>query len=310
MMLRCTALTLRLAARANCWTLLGLLTFATAGCANQQNITNPFTTADRVPPPQTRIPTAATGQPYYQGGVAPTIPAAPVSPAGVPAATVPQSTFAPGAFPQSSAPPAVPTPAIVASNEQAIGVPTDDSALRLASTPPPAPPSPMVQQQQFAAAPTSAAPVASATPAGQQAVVVQAAANQPALARPMRVTLTPANQQFAAVTQPSQTHFSPVGAAGDGLPWVSGSAPRAASPLTVAPQPVQPAAYLAAAPRVRLPGYPAPQQTFVMPATTNQPIGRVQITELPRTPITPPAAVPAATSPDGFRPRQSAGPTF
>jgi hypothetical protein len=130
---------------------------ALAGCRNQTaGITNPFVTADRVPPPQTRVLAPGTAQPFYPGdpmpGAAPAgtpVIGSPVAtpgfatpgfvpptntptyaPAGA-AGTSPALTTPPGGWggafpPQSSVTPTGPTPG------ETVSVPGDPQGLRFA----------------------------------------------------------------------------------------------------------------------------------------------------------------------------------
>ncbi|MEM9186484.1 MAG: hypothetical protein AAGB00_08330 [Planctomycetota bacterium] len=308
-----------------------MLSAAASGCANRQGVSNPFTTADRVPPPDTRVPVGgAVAQPYYQGQPLQPAPGGgvPLQPAAPPAFGQPGfGAPAPGFAPQgSSPPPAAPAEAAFASNEPMVSVPTDGASLRLAAapravaaprvvaTPTPTALAAAPVQQFIASAPTQPTTFAATRSDAAPATFTSPAFAPPASARPMPVTLSPTGARttsatLASVTQPEQTDFSP--AASSHLPWVSGSAPRSAAS---APSGVQPAAYLAPAPRVRLPGYPSPRQTFVAPQGALAPTGRVQITELPPGPATAPPATSRPASSDGFRPRttfrQAARPEF
>lgn len=283
--------------------LLAALGMMGSGCANQQGAANPFLTADRVPPPQTRLAPAA-GQPYYQGDVTPILPG--YAPQGAAPGYMPAPTLS--AAPQPAPPATFATNNAAASNEAVVSIPEDDAALRFAYTPPPAPaaPQPFVQAQVTPMQPSySAAPVSPTTFIQPQNTFANA---QPQAAGsthgPMQVTLAPVNAPAMAVTQPAGTNFAAAATSGDNLPWVSGSAPRSAA---VAPQGVQQAAYIAAAPRVRLPGYPTPQQTFVAPQQMSPTTSGVQITEMPV--VTTPQPSTSGSS-DGFRPRSSARSTL
>lgn len=76
------------------------------GCKNQTApITNPFLTADRVPPPATRMPAPGTAAPYYPGDPLAGAVTSPPAMIGAPAAiSPPATTFAPG--PATAMPPA------------------------------------------------------------------------------------------------------------------------------------------------------------------------------------------------------------
>ncbi len=285
--------------------LLGLSLFgvlASAGCTNRQGAPSPFLTADRVPPPSTRALPPGAAQPYYQGdplpvmqgGASVTPSAFPAGPQALAATSFPanppaQSTLAP-TLPVSQ--PVMSRPRVTQASytEAAIAVPSDDSALRFAPA------------TTFAPQPTFVAQAAPATAEANRAVAIPTSQPFAAERAPVGVTLTP--------TSATAPIFSAEVPSADGLPWVSGSAPR--GPVIVAsnsaPRPTssQLVPVAAPAPRVRLPGYPAPQQTFVTPAAGGSPTGQVRITELP----TGPAYLPtqSATQPpasDGFRSRSS-----
>ncbi len=101
------------------------------GCtSNQPIIPNPFTTADRVPPPVLQAPAPGAAQPYYQGGAQPAPAFQPGAP-GQPAPTFqPQSTPIPGQPISSNNQSRSST---IASRGEAIAIPTDRSALRFAA---------------------------------------------------------------------------------------------------------------------------------------------------------------------------------
>ena len=135
--------------------------------------------------------------------------------------------------------------------------------------------------------------------------------------------MPPAMNAASLPNEPNLSPFTDATRTADGLPWISGTAPRTATPAanmasvnlpeprSMAPvnaQPMPSAAPLVAlspAPRIRLPGYPPPltfatQPVRVAQAPTN--IGAVQITELPS--IQPATATqPTPAVGDGFRAR-------
>ena len=287
------------------------ITLMMAGCANQQGISNPFTTADRVPPPTTRALAPGSGQPYYQGDPLP-----PMPPTGQQLRSAPV-TFAAAPQPATVEPP-TPSQGVVqvAHNEPAVAIPTDSSDLRLAYVPPAPPtPAPVAQPRPIQPQRTVAA-----APAAREVVAIPAARQVAAEPRPVQLAVVNApGANRPGLSQPSLPQFSESARSADGLPWVSGSAPRSA------PQPVQVVAapvvspnvapsglvrVASAAPRVRLPGYPAPQQTFVTPATAgpvaSPAMGRVQITELPPQTYMQPSPRPSSSNPtDGFRARET-----
>lgn len=287
---------------------------AATGCWNRQAPVNPFLSADRVPCPGTRAIPPGAVQPYYDGAPAPALPpgtivpqtAPPVYPpqgslAPAPQSSVQQATFTTPAAGEQVTPPAVqvahnvPTANIASPGEGAVAVPSDGQALRIMSPEP----APFVAQ-----APAPIRPAAPAVTAELRPITTGAS------------TLAPTNQATYVTGSPGPS-FSPAPQSSDGLPWISGSAPRqAAAPQAFAQQGVSPlqsglVPVVAPAPRVRLPGYPAPQQTFVVPSGVNPSsgasnYGQVQITELPsQSPLTAPAGTIPQVANDGFRARDT-----
>ena len=222
--------------------LASCLVASAAGCRNQSApLTNPFLTPDRVPPPQTRVLTPGTAQPYYPGdplpGTAPL--SAPISsipptgtlpPAGsayapaptyTPPATVPPATAYPGATSPPGGPitPTTPTPGYGTYGPRAgdaIRVPADQQRARFAATSTPiqklVPPS----QGQLAAAPVDRpfTPNAGAQPPIEQAAYDETPPlNQPAAERLAIREVTPAQYQApatsAATTTPTRDGFRP-----------------------------------------------------------------------------------------------------
>jgi hypothetical protein len=133
------------------WRLTCALVIVTtaAGCKNQTTgqFNNPFLTADRVPPPSTRVLAPGTAQPYYAGDPAPVgalpqptigqpIPGGVAPPGSAypgyttpPPSTPPAGWTAPGYAPQSSVGGGA-MGSLASFNGDAISVPTDDQALR------------------------------------------------------------------------------------------------------------------------------------------------------------------------------------
>jgi hypothetical protein len=203
------------------------------GCRNQSApLTNPFLTPDRVPPPQTRVLTPGTAQPYYPGDPLPgaTPLSAPVGsfpptttlpPAGsafapapsyTPPATVPPATAYPGAGAPMPSSPITPTTPNYGSYGPRAGdsilVPADQQQARFAATSTPiqklVPPS----QDQLPAA-SNSPPF---TPnAGAQAPIKQAAYDEtPPLSQPdaQRLAIrevTPAEYQAPAASSTAAT---------------------------------------------------------------------------------------------------------
>ena len=110
--------------------ILASVTLFAIGCtSNQPTIPNPFTTADRVPPPVLQAPAPGAAQPYYQG--------AQPAPAFQPGATTqPAPTYQPQITPIPGQPlsnNAKPRSNTVASAGESISIPSDQSALRFAA---------------------------------------------------------------------------------------------------------------------------------------------------------------------------------
>ncbi len=289
------------------------------GCRSSQqtSIPNPFLSADRVPPPPSRIPAAGTAQPYYPGNTIPQVPN------GVPHAAHPGASLSPSdditpippdaaftARQSTPVPPHVINPG--SSAEAVVRVPSDDESVR------------------FAALPTTTAdPLASqpATPIASQPTV--AASQQAGTAPTPTVFREP---QSPPNTAPLVTNWPPVAAPSPEVTLNPVSSDPAASELFRNPQvtpqapsliqqPI-PAQQQTTTPRIRVPGAEQRVREDVIPGsihTTSYQVGMagggVQTTVIPPSgyaPPTlapaPPTAVPNAT--DGFRPRGSARPPF
>jgi hypothetical protein len=103
-----------------------LVTAALVGCRNQQAMTNPFLTPDRVPPPSTRIIAPGTAQPYYPGDP---LPGAAVAPPAVTTPAAPPATAYPGgAYPPSTTPLTTPPGGWGAYPPQALAAPASSPA--------------------------------------------------------------------------------------------------------------------------------------------------------------------------------------
>lgn len=306
-----------------------LLLVAAVGCSNRQGaVPNPFLSADRVPPPSTKVTIPGAQPAYYPGD-----PAIGPQPGFAPQQTfqqAPPGYVAPPAGPYQSGAAEAIEPAAFAENTphsgpvgSPVGIPSDDRPLRFAAVQ--ATPEPPQEPQSVAVQQPAPEPfvreIAEYQPPIQQPSASQQIAAPSAPIRQVSMT-TP----HAGPSPTSSPNFSPQQPTSDGLPWNAGSAPRQSVPAmqsayqqpiaqnytspTYPPnfyaQPVAPAT------RVRLPGYPLPQQSFVTPAgaTIQQPanMGSVQITELPPQPVRPMASVASPT--DGFRSRSTVGPSI
>lgn len=109
--------------------LASLMLFVVGCTSNQSTIPNPFTTADRVPPPVLQTPAPGVAQPYYQGAQP-----APAFQPGAPAQPTPsyqpQITPIPG---QPISNNSKPRSNAIASAGEPIAIPSDQSALRFAA---------------------------------------------------------------------------------------------------------------------------------------------------------------------------------
>jgi hypothetical protein len=187
------------------FTIAGLSALTVVGCKNQSTpLTNPFLSPDRVPPPQTRVLTPGTAQPYYPGDqlpgtTAPSFNATMATPAGT--AVAPPATMyqPPSAYLPPSGQPA-PYPAGPAYPISAPVTPTTPTTSPNGwNSPPPVQGTPGgtavnvpkdQQQLRFASAPVNTAPRLAPTPvftpnAGSQSAIRQAAYDEaPASGQP------------------------------------------------------------------------------------------------------------------------------
>ena len=110
---------------------LGIATLV--GCSKgPTTVPNPFSTADRVPPPATRAIAPGTAQPYYQSVPATSLP-------GTAPAYAPPAGAYPGLLPQASSPRPPTNTFASATPGDAISIPTDNTALRFGGATKPAP---------------------------------------------------------------------------------------------------------------------------------------------------------------------------
>lgn len=180
-----------------------------AGCQSQPGApTAPLLTADRVPPPATRIPGGAAAAPYYPATPAPALPAGVQS---APPAPVEQVVATP------------PTVNRLPSTGVAITLPADNQPLRLASA------------TQAAPTATIAAPTADAPP-----VITSPPFTPPQAPQQL------AWSGSAPVAEPQR--LTPFNTAGGSPPPVATPALAATAPRVRLPGYATPVAYLAAAP--------------------------------------------------------------
>jgi hypothetical protein len=291
---------------------VGLAAFGGCRSGQQAAISNPFMSADRVPPPQSRIPAVGTAVPQYSTDALPPLPnmqqMQPMQPLG---ALPPSSDITPipsdGSFARASEPSS--SRIAMAGDESGIQIPTDESATRFASAPPAIP-----------ASMPATMPIAQ--PAAVQPQSLYTASNVPV---PTPIVST-TNQPLA--TAPTISNWPPVDAA---APQVtinpvmdSGRAsglfrdpvvPAQAPALYNQPGP-QPSAVPATSPRVALPGAAEMIREEVVPGsinTTSYQVGMAGGEAGQPMTIPPPGYVPASFLPDttptplgdGFRPRGS-----
>lgn len=290
------------------------------GCRSSQQtaMSNPFMSADRVPPPQSRIPAAGTAVPQYSTDALPPLPTMqPMQPMQPLGALPPSSDITPipsdGSFARASEPAS--SRIAMAGDESGIRIPTDESAARFASAPAP-----------LSASPPTTIPVAQPATAQPQALYtasnmpvptpVISTANQPPANAPNISSWPPADAGAPQVT------INPVmdGGRASGLfrdPVVPTQAPALYNQPGYQPQPAyQPSAAPATSPRVALPGAAEMIREEVVPGTINTTSYQVGMAGgeagQPLT-IPPPGYVPASFLPDttptplgdGFRPRGS-----
>jgi hypothetical protein len=321
-------------------TLLAVSWFAiAAGCRNQPTgLPNPFLAPDRVPPPATRSLLPGQAQPYYPGDPLPVMQSA-TTPSAAPAANnqsvnAPQLTGTDGlnwnapatgaagsAVPLASAAAlsanATPSRSNVLSNEPAVAIPSDGETLRFPLTPP--------EALTSAPAPSSQQPVPTSAAPPLPSAVIPAAFTTPVADQPSAANVPQTGGLAAAANGPWQSPqiAPPTAATSVGATVVAPAAAAVGAPgsmdvrLRAVPSPP---AVEATTPRIRLPGYVAPQpmpgaSAFPQPGTnyaTAVPTGpmlqTVQISPLPSPPVSEAsslAAGSATVSGDGFRPRTS-----
>jgi hypothetical protein len=329
------------AAAALLWTSL----ICAAGCQTHPTaVTNPFAAPDRVPPPATRTLLPGQAVPYYQGDPLP----------AMQSATTPRPAATANANPTMNnwtAPRAATTAAtnvstvagasptrradVVFSGESSVRIPSDNEPLR-ATPPRPAP--------KVATAPAQSPPASLVSSTQPAQAVTLASFNQPAsnsaMSEPQLSTLsatppTPSNMwrspgiarqnnspsaNVTSLTGPVVPAASPRFAAAPTQPGMVGNSavpPQAASSMNVrlraVPSPPPPPVE-SAGPRIRLPGYSAPQPISAN-ASGAEPAGyyivgpqnvvqTVQIAPLGATAASAPPA-PMIASSDGFRARGS-----
>lgn len=343
-----------------CWIIaliaLALLT-GFVGCRNQPGgMPNPFLAPDRVPPPATRTLLPGQAQPYYPGDPLPVMQSGVAPPAAANTANASPQQQPAGPTLAWNAPtggtPAMNSPAepraLAFSNEPSVAIPSDGGSLRFPlPAPPPEPIAPIAlsapaatQQpaQQLAAVPATqtvlpashSVPAANLAPTANNALAmgeVEPAATSPwrspQVAQP---SVAPGYGQPLIITQPlgAQPLIAPVAAPAAPV-YV---APFASTPSTmdvrlraVPSPPPEPAD--SPTPRIRLPGYPAPQPLidadtraqptpfYATPASAIS-VGAVQMVQAsPLPPMVYDPTVNMAAAPqtsgsrDGFRPRSS-----
>jgi hypothetical protein len=291
---------------------VGLAVFGGCRSSQQTAMTNPFMSADRVPPPQSRIPAVGTAVPQYSTDALPPLPTMqPMQPMQPLGALPPSSDITPipsdGSFARASEPSS--SRIAMAGDEGGIQIPTDEASTRFASAPAPMPAS-------------LPATIPVAQPAAAQPQSLYTASNVPV---PTPVVAT--NNQ-APATAPNISSWPPADAGAPQVtinPVVDGG--RASGlfrdPVVPAQAPAlynqpgyQPNTVPATSPRVALPGAAEMIREEVVPGTINTTSYQVGMAGgeagQPLT-IPPPGYVPASFLPDttptplgdGFRPRGS-----
>ncbi len=281
------------------------------GCrtSQQTSIPNPFMTADRVPPPASRVPAAGTAQPYYPSDAMPPLPAS--QPAMQPLGSLPPSNditpiagdtytqAAPSPAPRSGSP--IPGESPMAFNEPAVQIPNDESTMRFAAVP----------QPTATASPTPpGAPPALAQQAPQPTPTVYREPQASPVTAPVVSSWPP------VATAAPQVTLSPVSSEGNtsGLfrePNVSTQAPPPIQGSTAAPLPNS-------VPRIQVPGSDQRIYEPVVPGsvnTTSYQVGFSGGGPVATMQVPPPGYVPASfdaeqdipttSMSDGFRPRGS-----
>lgn len=154
-------------ARPIVWATLSLGIATLVGCSKgPTTVPNPFSTADRVPPPATRAIAPGTAQPYYQSVPATTAPA-----------FAPPTAYPGGLQPQASSPRPATNTLTSTTPGDAISIPSDNTALRFGNATQPAPFNPR-QPESLAARTATAngwisgsAPVRSPVTSGSQTML-------------------------------------------------------------------------------------------------------------------------------------------
>ncbi|WP_442481349.1 hypothetical protein [Aeoliella sp. SH292] len=291
---------------------VGLVVFGGCRSSQQTAMTNPFMSADRVPPPQSRIPAVGTAVPQYSTDALPPLPTMqPMQPMQPLGALPPSSDITPipsdGSFARASEPSS--SRIAMAGDEGGIRIPTDESATRFAAAPPAIPASTPVT-------------IPIAQPAASQPQSLYTASNIPVPTPVVPTTTQPLATAPAINNWPPadagapQVTINPVmdGGRASGLfrdPVVPAQAPALYNQPST-----QPSAVPATSPRVALPGAAEMIREEVVPGTINTTSYQVGMAGgeagQPLT-IPPPGYVPASFLPDttptplgdGFRPRGS-----
>jgi hypothetical protein len=277
------------------------------GCKTPSGgLANPFLAPDRVPPPATRALMPGQAQPYYPGDPLPVMQSS-TAPQEQPAQLGGLAWSSPTASPVSASEPRIAQ--LATTPNEKVAIPTDDGDLRFAGSQPEAP----IQVASSNAAPADAPSI---TPAAPKHAATQASFNEPGANQ--LPTSTPdvnlVDVEVVSPWRPPQISQSVASVSTLSAP------PRVAIPggdpsgmgvrLRAVPSP--PAAPSApAVPRIRLPGYYAPQPytnavmppgTVIYGAPVMQSAGSApQLVQI--SPMSLAGMPQASTSQDGFRPR-------
>ena len=264
-----------------------------AGCSSgqQSGVPNPFMSADRVPPPGTRLIPQGTAQPYY--------PTSPVPPAqgAIPPATTPwtgggQSDITPipgNSFSSASTPSAsnfsTSTPNDSLGSEPAIAVPTDGADLRFAALPTPS--------TRLDVAPLAGASV----PAVTGTLPPRGSTSQPTTlaAGPTSIATSPAMASTPLGTSGPQVTLTPIDNPAPDSTFPEPSPPGGGGQTAPVPFPSD-------IPRIRLPhgGVPAATSAQGLPAGVQTMSYQIELPPAGVAPTAPPLSPPAVTPPAGY----------
>ncbi|HJQ79625.1 MAG TPA: hypothetical protein VJ828_06700 [Lacipirellulaceae bacterium] len=276
------------------------------GCKTPSGgLANPFLAPDRVPPPATRALMPGQAQPYYPGDPLPVMQSS-TAPQEQPAPLGGLAWSSPTASPVSASEPRIDQ--LAATPNEKVAIPTDEGDLRFAGQP--------EAPIQVASSNAARADAPSITPAAPKHAATQASFNEP-VANELSTSTPDVNLVDVEVVSPwrppqiSQSVASVSTVSAPPRVAIPGGDPSGMGVrLRAVPSP--PAAPSApAVPRIRLPGYYAPQPytnaalppgTVIYGAPVMQSAGSApQLVQI--SPMSLAGMPQAGTSQDGFRPR-------